>query len=494
MLFIGLDVGTGGCKASVIDEEGHVLHHEYCEYSIETPQPGYVELDARVVWQAVCGVLSAVARPDVAAIAIASFGEAVVLTGQNDEVLTSSIFYSDVRGAEEVSDIMNAIDSTEVQAVTGMPINPMYSANKLLWIRKHQPEIYLKTRRIFLFGDYIAYKLSGERVIDFSLASRTMLFDITSKAWALQVAKALEIDMGMFSEPVISGTAIGTLRQSVARELGLSASVQVVAGGHDQVMAALGAGAVYKGEAVDGMGSAECITLVLGKEDITPQMYANNYCCEPYIFEDRYVTLAFNASSGTSVKWYRDAIEEERAKEYKHRGENLYAVLEEECSRDISSVFYLPYVAGSGTPYMDASTGGAFLGLRASTRKHELYRAVLEGICFEMKMNIELLAQCGITLHNAMAVGGGSESELLMQIKADVWNREIQTLHTAQAGTTGLALVCGKAMGVFSSIDEAAKQLVHPGKTYVPRPNMVKQYEEKMNTYRRIYSTVKTLF
>ena len=151
----------------------------------------------------------------------------------------------------------------------------------------------------------------------------------------------------MFSEPVISGTVIGQLLPSVAAELGLKNSVIVVAGGHDQPMAALGAGVVKKGQSVDGMGSAECITLALDRQDITKQMYANNYCCEPYVFEDKFVTLAFNASSGTAIKWYRDAIESERSAEYAKTGRSFYDdVLEKECARQTSGVYFLPYVAG----------------------------------------------------------------------------------------------------------------------------------------------------
>ena len=228
-------------------------------------------------------------------------------------------------------------------------------------------------------------------------------------------------------------------------------------------MAALGAGVVKSGQSVDGMGSAECITLALDKKDITQKMYESNYCCEPYVFEDKFVTLAFNTSSGTAIKWYRDAVESERSAEYIKTGKSFYNdVLEKECSRQTSGVYFLPFVAGSGTPYVDNTTGAAFIGIRASTRKPDLYRAVLEGVCFEMKLNIDVLKECGIVLDDAVAVGGGAESELLMQIKADIWNRQIKTVKTAQAGIMGVCMLSGSSKG---SVQQHRRSCVGNGKT-----------------------------
>ena len=493
MLFIGLDVGTAGCKASLLNEKGEILGFKYSEYSVETPREGYVEMDANLVWKAVREALSGVANDDVAAIGIATFGEAVVMLDKDDNVLANSIFYSDIRGTEEVDDILSVLDKEELQAITGLPMTPMYSANKLLWIKKHQPELFGRAKKMMVYGDFIGYMLTGERVVDYALASRTMLFDISEKKWSGKVADALGIDMSMFSRPALAGTTVGQLLPGVAKDLGLRKTVIVVAGGHDQTMAALGAGVVKSGQSVDGMGSAECITLALDKQDITQKMYANNYCCEPYVFEDKFVTLAFNTSSGTAIKWYRDAIESERAAEFAKTGESLYNVLEKECARQMSGVYFLPYVAGSGTPYADNTTGAAFVGIRSSTRKPDLYRAVLEGVCFEMKLNIDVLKECGIVLNDTVAVGGGAESELLMQIKADIWNRQIKTVGTAQAGTTGVTILASIAKGVYASIEEAVSVMVKPGKVYEPDKEMVKRYEEKMQVYRKLFFAVKSL-
>ena len=493
MRYIGLDVGTSGCKATVTDKNGHIFSSAYREYAPASPQPGYMEIDARIVMDAVMQVLREVASPEITALSIASFGEAVVLLDSQDRVLGPSIYYSDIRGSEEVAGILAAMDQKRCRHITGMPANPMFSANKLLWIKKHQPDVFAATKRTLLFGDYVAYMLTGERMIDYSLASRTMLLDIRNNCWSEEVADALGLPTGGFSKPVRMGTPIGKLLRQVANETGLGENVLVVAGGHDQALAALGSGATQVGNSVDGMGSSECITLVLGKDDIVDRMADYSFCAEPYVFEDTYITLAFNASAGTAIRWFRDCFGAELDKQAQASGESVYQLMDRECSPEPSEILFLPYVAGSGTPYLDSETGGAFIGLRMTTTRSELYRSVLQGICYDMQMNVELLAECGISLNAITAAGGGTRSELLMQIKADVMNREIAVLETSEAGTLALALLCAKAMGEIDDLAAAARSAAKRSKVFVPDPNCAAAYASLMKRYRRMYPALRTI-
>jgi len=496
MAYIGLDVGTAGCKASVMDVNGIISAYKYQEYKLSASKPGYAEIDANLVWAAVKNVLQQIAidHKDIRALAIASFGEAVVLLDKYDRVLDKSIFYSDIRGTDEVSDILSLFEREKVQELTGMPINPMYSANKLMWIKKHNRDTYDKAAKIMLFGDYIAYMLTGEAAIDFSLASRTMLLDIKKEIWAGEFADALGLDTSRFSRLVRSGTPIAYISPKVSADLGFENRVLLVAGGHDQPLAALGAGAVFAGDSVDGMGSSECITMVLNKDSISPQMYAHNFCCEPFVLKDRYITLAFNTSSGTSIKWYRDCIERERADAYEQTGKNLFADLDAECGDEPSPLLFLPHVLGSGTPYMDASMGGALFGIRMGTVKEQIYRAVLEGICFEMMQNIELLGDCGIDLKELTAVGGASKSCKLMQIKADIMNCEIKTLQSVESGTIGLGILCGYALGDYKDIESTAKLFAKTQKVYSPDSSSAKIYKNKLEQYKRIYPALQIIY
>jgi len=495
MRYIGLDVGTSGCKATVADKDGNIFSSAYREYAPASPQPGYMEIDARIVMDAVRQVLREAASPEITALSIASFGEAVVLLDNQDWVLGPSIYYSDIRGNEEVADILAAMDQKRCRQITGMPANPMFSANKLLWIKKHQPEVFAAAKRTLLFGDYVAYMLTGERMIDYSLASRTMLLDIRNNCWSEEVAGVLGLPVDGFSKPVRMGTPIGTLLRHVAKESGLNENVLVVAGGHDQALAALGSGATQIGNSVDGMGSSECITLVLGKDNIVDRMADYSFCAEPYVFEDTYITLAFNASAGTAIRWFRDSFgTAELDRQAQASGESVYQIMDRECSPEPSEILFLPYVAGSGTPYLDSEIGGAFIGLRMTTSRSELYRSVLQGICYDMQMNVELLAECGISLNAITAAGGGARSELLMQIKADVMNREIAVLETSEAGTLALALLCGKAMGEIDDLAAAARSAAKRSKVFVPDPNRTGIYASLMKRYRRVYPALRTIY
>jgi xylulokinase len=488
-----LDIGTSGCKASVVGKDGTVVRYAHREYSTTSPRPGYIELDARVVLAAAREVLAQVAGPDVGAIAIASIGEAVVLLGDDDRVLAGSIYYSDIRGIEEVDDIKDSMSPEDILLATGMPVGPMFSANKLLWIKKHDPDTYNSARHIFLFGDLVSYMLTGEKAVDYSLASRTMLFDVKKLDWAHEVAGTIGLDTKCFSKPVQSGTVIGKIRGAVARDLGLPPDTLVVAGGHDQTVAALGSGAVYPGESFDGMGSSECLTVVLGGGETDPLMTRYGFCCEPHVIPGAFVTLAFNASAGAAIKWYRDIFEHDRLSKEIEAGKNAYAILDAEIADEPTDILFLPYVSGSGTPWFDSQTGGAFIGLRQGQRKEDLYKAVLEGICYEIKYNETLLDKCGLALHSITAAGGGAQADRLMQIKADIMNRRIDVLQNWEIGTVGLALICAKAMGDIEDLGAAAKGIARISRSYEPDAARAEHYASKLKEYRSIYTSIKSL-
>jgi xylulokinase len=497
MSYIGLDVGTTGCKAMVVDTNGNILHHCYKEYNLIFPKTGWVEINAAEVWDGVCYVLSHIAKQSTSklkAISIASFGEALVLLDNSDNILDNSIYYSDVRGTDEVEDILKHFDKQEIEEITGMPINPMYSLNKLLWIIKNKPDIYKQTDKIMLFGDYIAYRLSGERKIDYSLASRTMALDISSMSWSSKIFNAFSLDLDKFSQPVSSGSIIGLLHPSVCCNLGLPSDLLLIAGGHDQACAALGAGVIKAGDAVDGMGSSECITAAVNKPFLGEALYKNNYCCEPHLLKDTYITLAFNITAGAVTKWYRDTFENERHRISKINGSNIYQILDKECSISPSDIFLIPHFAGSGTPYMDSYASGALLGMKLNTRKSDIYKAILEGTCFEMLLNIELLSECGIETREITAVGGGAQSEILLQLKADIMNRPVKTLQASESGIMGLAILCATACGDYPDLITATNAMARIGNRFYPNNENSKRYVEKYEIYKQIYPALKTIF
>jgi xylulokinase len=218
-----------------------------------------------------------------------------------------------------------------------------------------------------------------------------------------------------------------------------------------------------------------------------------NFCCEPHLIPDRYITLAFNASAGTAMNWFKDKIYADRSQAMNAPVTNTFHQMEAECPKDPTDLLFLPYVGGSGTPYFDSSIGGTFAFLTLATGKGDMYKAVLEGICFEMRYNLELLERCGIRLKEIPVVGGGTQSRLLMQIKADVLGRRVETLKDREIGTIALAILCAKATGEIVDLHSAAKAGAGVSAVFEPDPGRAEIYTKKMEQYRKLYGAIKSI-
>ena len=496
MAYLGLDIGTTTCKATVMGQDGGVISSAQAEYDLVMPKPGYIELNGDVIWQNVQTVIKkavAASAEPVSAIATASFGEAFVPMDEKGRVLGNSIIFSDIRGTDEVGDILKQFSEAEIYGIAGVPINTIYSLNKLLWLKKHDRELYDSAKMFPLYCDFIAYRLSGERKLDYSLASRSMMLDYRTHKWSDTIMDAFGIDKAKFSEPVQSGTVVGTVLPSVAAELGLPAGVILVAGGHDQICAALGAGVLNRGDSVDGIGTTECLTVMLHDLDNLDVMRRNNFCIEPYAVAGEYVTLGFSNTAGAVLKWYRNTIERERWQAASQAGADIYAIMESECPEGPTDLLVQPHFAGSGTPYMDSGSVGALVGLKLSTTRGDIYKACIEGNCLEMMLNAELLEQCGTRVSSVTCAGGGSRSAMQLQIKADIMGLPVKKLKVLESGTIALGMLCAVACGDYKSLKDAAAQFVGIERTFEPDAKKHEIYMEKYQAYKRMYAGIKQI-
>ena len=496
MAYIGIDVGTTGSKATVIEKDGTIVASIYHEYDLRFPQPGYVEMRPDDVWNAVARALREAAAQyngPIEAIATASFGEAVVLLGADGRPVCDSIFYTDIRGSESLEELRSRIDPDALQLRTGMPINSMYTLPKLMWLQKNRPEILEKTRKVLPYSSYIAYMLSGESAADGSLASRTLMFNRNTLDWDDETLEKFHIDRSWMPRYVPAGEPVGYMLESVARELGIEGRPMIVSGVHDQIAAALGAGALKSGDVADGIGSAECISAVLPEGMDMQEMFKYNICAEPYAIPGKYLALVFSNTAGAALKWYRDAFEQELRAECEAKGANAYAELNRRMPAGPSPVLFLPHLAGTGTPYMDAEAKGMICGITLATSRYDIYRAILEGNNYEMRYNLEILAGCGMRFDALTAVGGGAAPEAL-QIKADILQKPIHMLNTKQGGTVGMVLLCGHAVGEFDSFEEGVRALVHQVDTIEPTLVYKDIYDEKFEQYKRMYAAARQIY
>lgn len=497
MSLLGLDIGTSGCKATIVDQNGNCLAQNFQEYPLISLQPGWQEIDPELVWQSAKSVMTKAAARVIAdpvqAISVSSFGEAVTAVDRDGNALCNSMIYIDIRGAAEAEFLTTQLGHEKVLGITGTSIQPMYSICKIIWLKNNRPDIYRRTWKFMLFADFILFKLGARPHTDYSLAARTMAFDIVNKQWSLEILECAGIDIDKFGEPVQSGTPVGMISARQAVELCLPADVMLVAGGHDQPCAALGAGVIRSGLAVDGLGTTECITPAFDRPILSGAMAENYFACVPHVIPDMYVTYAFTFTSGSVLKWYRDNFGSAYIEEAARLGVNVYDLMIDKAAPDPSSLFVLPHFAGAATPYMDTAAQGAMVGLTIDTKPADILKAIIEGITFEIMVNAERLDAAGVYMEELRTVGGLAKSAKFLQLKADMMGKRITTLNEPEAGTLGVAILAGTACGLFKSLDEAVTRLVRVKKTYDPDERLHEQYQARFAVYKRLYPAIRGL-
>lgn len=479
MAYIGVDIGTSGCKAAILWPDGSVIASAHRAYSFVSPRPGWAELDPNEVWGATLETLRELAplARDVHSLAIGSIGESMVMTDADDTILYNAINYVDNRCADTIPQIERIVPAPDIRAVTGMPMNQMYSLHKLFWFRRHRPDVMERTRKIFLFTDYFGYRLTGKRLVDPSSASRTMLVDLWTRDWSPELMRAFGVDRALFSDIAPAGSRVGTLLDSVAAETGLSPDIEVLLGSHDQPCCNLGAGLLRRGDVLLGEGSSESLNMIVERGDIVQPLLDSGIGLEPF-FEDKYFATAALLTHGTSIRWFVEAFRKEIESFRDAPEESVYALADRLCAEDAASVFFLPYMSGVDPNDGDNDARGAFVGLDVTVNVWQMYRAVLEGLAFETRFRLDMLGQGGVPLGVAIAAGGASKSPRFMQMKADVLGRPLAVLQNGEVGITGLCMLCAVAKGDYAGYAEAAEAFVATSATYRPGRADPERYEK----------------
>ena len=485
MKIAGLDIGTTGCKLTVFDRQGRMLGKAYRDYPARRAVSRH-EIDAFAIMEGVYAVIREMAAsyPDISGIGVTSFGETFVAADPEGTPLYPAMLYTDPRGAEECRELCQRLGDRHIAHVTGLRPHEMYSLPKLMWLKRHEPEIWKKIWHIFLIEDYVVWHLTGRAQIDYSLASRTMAFDIHSLTWSQELFDEAGIDAALMSPPVPTGTPAGCVTQRTVAQTGLRPDCRIISVSHDQVAAAVGAGAFDSRTAVDGAGTVECLTPIYDSIPDLDAMYEGYFSVVPYVIPGKYVAYAFSYTGGALIQWAVETVGKGQTNE----------ALEAGYSRDEpTALLVLPHFAGAATPYMDTGSKGAILGLTTATTAPEIYRACMEGVAYEMRLNYEALSGSGIRFEKLNATGGGARSKVWMQMKADILSLPITALKTADAGTVGSAMLTGVAIGLFDHLEHAAEVMVQEMETYNPRAAQHEQYMRIYERYKNVYHAVRPL-
>ncbi len=485
MKIAGLDIGTTGCKLTVFDAAGKQLGKAYRDYPVRRAVSGH-EIDISTMMESVYAVIREMTTqyPDISGIGVTSFGETFVMTDAKGTPLHNAMLYTDPRGAEECAELVEKLGADRIAEISGLAPHEMYSIPKMMWIKKHKPEVFAAARHIFLIGDYVVYHLTGRAQIDYSLATRTMAFDIHTLAWSEEIFQAAGIDPALMSRPVPTGTVAGAIRPEAIEQTGLAPDCVIVSVSHDQVAAAVGAGAFDGSIAVDGAGTVECLTPIYDSIPEIPVMAKGYFSVVPHAVPGKYVAYAFSYTGGALIQWAMETF---------GKGETNESMEQAYGKDEPTGLLVLPHFAGAATPYMDTGSKGAILGLTTEVTAPMIYRACMEGVAYEMRLNYEALAGSGIHFRKLHATGGGAKSRVWMQMKADILGLPITALKTVDAGTVGSAMLTGIAVGLFTDLSDAAEHMVQETETYLPRPEMHEKYMQVYARYRQVYQAVRPL-
>lgn len=500
MYLAGIDVGTTNTKTIIFDiATGQICAAGSCRTITRHPKVEWSEFDAEDLWRTVVQSIQAAVQqcqqPErIRAISVASMGESAFPLDANGDILHPALAWHDQRGAAEAKWWEDTFGSERVFTITGQTPYPMFGVNKLLWLRHHAPDVFERIHRWLSIEDFVLWKLSGIMATDYSIASRTMLFDQQELNWSTPLLQHAELPADWFSPAYPSGTAIGTVRQDVAEQTGLSSQTLVCTGGHDHLCGALAAGVTGPGHLLESMGTASALLAV--SHDFHPGQELLEAGCTSYayVLQHTYATMGSLSFAGGALEWIVALLYGQGKQD--DLSPQTYACALEEAATILPGsrgATIIPSFLGSGTPYGRSSALGAVLGLTPAHNRPELVRALMEGLAFWLRDNIEMLCNLRIAAPHPeiTVIGGTTQATPLLQIKADITGCPIRVPQMSEAAATGAALLAGIGAHVFTSGEEAAAAVQHNVQIYEPDPHTVEIYN---TIYEQTYLPARRLF
>lgn len=496
---LGIDVGTGGSKALLIDEQGIVAANVTTEYSLSTPKALWCEQNPQDWYDATITSItkaleqSSVDPAKVAAIGLTGQMHGLVLLDAVGEVLRPAILWNDQRTAAQCDEIHDRIGADNVLRITGKPALTGFTAPKILWVKQHEPDLYERITKILLPKDYIRFRLTGEFLSDVADASGTSLFDVALRQWSDELIDALEVPRHWLADVTESPVVSAKLSGEAAKVTGLLQDTPVIAGAGDQAAEAIGCGIVDDGAVSVTIGTSGVTFAATAECEFDRNGKLHAYC---HAVPGMWHVMGVMLSGGGSLRWFRDRLGGEEIMEAAVREIDPYEVLIEGASEvppGCEGLFFLPYLTGERTPHADPNARGAFIGLTLRHHKWHMTRAVMEGVTFGLMDSIQLVRDMGFDVSKVRVSGGGARSELWRQMMADVFNAEVATVNITQGAAYGAALLAGVGVRVFANVQQAAKSIVRETDSLGPGADAA-VYSRYYERYRALYPALAAQF
>lgn len=485
MNYIGIDLGTSAVKLLLMQGDGEILKIVSREYPISFPQPGWSQQNPEDWYrETMAGLQELLADSDKSQVAGISFGgqmHGLVLLDDKDEVIRPAILWNDGRTAEESAYLNEVVGKEKLSKHTANISFAGFTAPKVLWIKKHEPENFARISKIMLPKDYLAYRLSGVHCSDVSDASGTLFFDVENRCWSQEMCSICDIQQEWLPQVFESYETVGTLKPELAKELGISEKTVIAAGAGDNAAAAVGTGTVGDGACNISLGTSGTVFISTDKFGVD----ANNALHSFDHADGSYHLMGCMLSAASCNKWWMDEII--GTKEYDKEQQEIKAL-------GRNHVYFLPYLMGERSPHNDPDARGTFIGLTMDTARADMTQAVLEGVAFALRDSLEVARSLGIEVTHTKICGGGAKSPLWKKILANVLGIRVDVPENEEGPSMGGAMLAAVSCGEYQSVEEAAQAIVKIKEVIEPEPELTALYEECYQQFRKIYPACRQLF
>ena len=485
MLYIGVDLGTSAVKLLLMNEDGKIENIASREYPLYFPNPGWSEQNPQDwVDQSMEGIkelLAGYPKEEVAGISFGGQMHGLVVLDEQDQVIRPAILWNDGRTGKETEYLNQVIGKERLSEYTANIAFAGFTAPKILWMKEHEPENFGKIRKIMLPKDYLAYRLSGSFCTDVSDASGMLLMDVKNRRWSEEMLKICGITEEMLPKLYESYEVVGTLKAEIAKDLGLSENVKVIAGAGDNAAAAVGTGTVGDGRCNISLGTSGTIFISSRNFGVDEHNALHSFAHA----DGNYHLMGCMLSAASCNKWWSEEIL--KTKDFKAEQEGIRRLGE-------NHVFYLPYLMGERSPHNNPDARAMFIGMSMDTTREEMTQAVLEGVAFGLRDSLEVARSLGIQLERTKICGGGAKSPLWKKMIANIMNLKVDVIESEEGPALGAAMLAAVGCGAYPDVETVAEKVVKVIDTIEPEEDLVQKYEERYQEFRKIYPAVKELF
>ncbi|HEV3305824.1 MAG TPA: xylulokinase [Candidatus Sulfotelmatobacter sp.] len=494
MYLLGIDVGTGGTRALVIDERGRVISAATEDHrAFSSPQIGWAEQDPRDWWRA-CGLAvrkvlaeGRLRGDQIACVGFSGQMHGAVLLDAQGRVVRPALIWCDVRTEKQCQDLTAQIGAERLIQLTCNPALTNFTLTKCLWVRENEPENWSKVRSLMLPKDYVRFELTGERATDLADASGTLLLDVTNRRWSKEILNLVRMDESLLPALYESPEVCGRISDAGSAATGLQIGTPVVAGAGDQAAGAVGMGIVSPGTVSATIGTSGVVFAATDRPALDDQGRVHTFC---HAVPGRWMVMGVTQAAGLSLRWFRDQFAGgDRTESYED--------LTEEAAKappGCDGLLWAPYLMGERTPYLDPGARGMLVGLTASHTRAHVIRAILEGVAFSLSDTFSIFKEMKVPVKTVRLGGGGARSPLWREIQANVYGQPVETVAAEEGAAYGAAILAGVGVKVWPSVDAACNDVVRVAQTLNPDSEGSPVMERSYATYRRIYPAMKTIF